>query len=49
MTVTAQGNQVVQLVVSERTAKANVVNFELRRAPTLLASPAISFENLLAK
>jgi len=49
MTVGTQRNQVVQLIVSERAAKLNVVNFQLRRASTLLTSPAISFENLSVK
>ena len=44
-----QSNQVVEVVVSKRTAKAHVVNLKLSRASALLTPPAVSFENFLAK
>jgi hypothetical protein len=44
MAVGTQSNQVVQVVVSECTVKADVVNFEVSRPPALLTSPPISFE-----
>ena len=46
VTLGAQRDQVVQLVVSECAPKQYVANLKLGRAATVLASPAISFENL---
>ena len=49
MTFSAQRNQIVEVVVSECAAKPYMVNLKLTRAPTLLASPAISVEYIPAK
>ena len=46
--VSAERNQILGSVVSKPAAEANVVDLKILRVPTVLASPAITFEYLRA-
>jgi len=49
MAVGAEGNQILACIVAKLAAEADVVNLEMLRGATILASPAIPLEYLCAK
>lgn len=44
-----EGYEIIFLVVSEETSKLNVMYLKILQAATMLATPAVSVQNLLPK
>jgi len=49
MTCTAQGDQICCNIASEQTSPLNMMDLQVFRASTLLASPAVACEHLPTK
>jgi hypothetical protein len=49
MTRTAKGNEILSHIPSQLAARPHMMNLQIFETPALLASPAITLENLLTK